>query len=44
VGSASVIDLLVAEGNYIVALMTITRTLEQERQAFGLTFPTPGHS
>jgi predicted ester cyclase len=39
-----VIDLLVAEGEYVVALMTITRTLHEELQAFGLTFPASGHS
>jgi predicted ester cyclase len=43
-GSANVIDLLVAEGEYVVALMTITRTLHEELQAFGLTFPASGRS
>jgi predicted ester cyclase len=43
-GSANEIDLLVAEGEYVVALMTITRTLHEELQAFGLTFPASGHS
>jgi predicted ester cyclase len=43
-GSANVIDLLVAEGDYVVALMTITRTLHQELQAFGLTLPASGQS
>jgi len=43
-GSANVIDLLVAEGDYVVALMTITRTLHQELQAFGLTLPVSGQS
>jgi predicted SnoaL-like aldol condensation-catalyzing enzyme len=43
-GSANVIDLLVAEGEYVVALMTITRTLHKELQAFGLIFPASGQS
>ena len=43
-GSANVIDLLVAEGDYVVALMTISRTLHKELQAFGLTFPASGQS
>ena len=43
-GSANLIDLLVAEGDYVVALMTITRTLDHELQAFGLTFPASGQS
>jgi predicted SnoaL-like aldol condensation-catalyzing enzyme len=43
-GSANVIDLLVAEGDYVVALMTISRTLHTELQAFGLTFPASGQS
>ena len=43
-GSANVIDLLIAEGDYVVALMTITRRLEEELQAFGLTFPASGQS
>lgn len=36
------IDLLVAEGEHVVALMTITRTLHEELRAFGLTFPARG--
>jgi predicted ester cyclase len=43
-GSANVIDLLVAEGEYVVALMTISRTLHEELQAFGLTFPASGQT
>ncbi len=43
-GSANVIDLLVAEAEYVVALMTITRTLDEELRAFGLTFPASGRS
>src|SRR5919108_6261149 len=42
--SANVIDLLVAEGDYVVALMTITRTLHEELKAFGLAFPARGQS
>ena len=41
-GSANVIDLLIAEDEYVVALMTITRTLMKELQAFGFTFPATG--
>jgi predicted ester cyclase len=43
-GSANVIDLLVAEGDYVVALMTISRTLHTDLQAFGLTVPASGQS
>jgi predicted ester cyclase len=43
-GSANVIDLLVAEGEFVVALMTITRTLNRELRAFGFTFPADGRS
>lgn len=41
-GSTNVIDLLVAEGEYVVALMTITRTLNKEMSAFGFTLPASG--
>jgi steroid delta-isomerase-like uncharacterized protein len=43
-GSANVIDMMVAEGDLVVALMTITRTLHKELQAFGFTFPASGQS
>jgi steroid delta-isomerase-like uncharacterized protein len=43
-GSANVIDMMVAEGELVVALMTITRTLHKELQAFGFTFPASGQS
>jgi predicted ester cyclase len=43
-GSENIIDLLVADGDYVVALMTITRTLDQELRAFGLTLPATGQS
>jgi predicted ester cyclase len=43
-GWANVIDLLAAEDDFVVALMTITRTLDQELQAFGLTFPASSQS
>jgi predicted ester cyclase len=43
-GSANVIDLLVAEGDLVVALMTITRTLNKELRAFGFTLPASGES
>jgi hypothetical protein len=34
-GSANVIDLLVAEDDFVVALMTISRTVHEELRAFG---------
>lgn len=43
-GSANVIDLLVSEGDLVVALMTITRTLNRELHALGFTFPASGQS
>jgi predicted SnoaL-like aldol condensation-catalyzing enzyme len=43
-GSANVIDLMVAEGELVVALMTITRTVNKELRAFGFTFPAEGQS
>lgn len=43
-GSANVIDLIVAEGDLVVVLMTITRTLVKELRAFGFTFPGKGQS
>jgi predicted ester cyclase len=43
-GSANVIDLMVAEEDLVVALMTITRTLNRELRAFGFTFPANGRS
>jgi predicted SnoaL-like aldol condensation-catalyzing enzyme len=43
-GSANVIDLLVAEGDLVVALMTITRTLNKELSAFGFIVPATGQS
>lgn len=43
-GSANVIDLIVAEGDLVVTLMTITRTLQKELQAFGFTFSPSGQS
>jgi predicted ester cyclase len=43
-GTANVIDLLVAEGDLVVALMTVTRTLNRELRAFGFTFPADGRS
>ena len=43
-GSANVIDLMVAEGDLVVALMTITRTLHKELRVFGFTFPGDGQS
>jgi predicted ester cyclase len=43
-GTANVIDLLVAEGDLVVAYMTITRTLHEELRVFGFTFPGEGQS
>jgi predicted ester cyclase len=43
-GSANVIDLMVAEGDVVVALMTITRTLTKQLSVFGFTFPGDGRS
>jgi predicted SnoaL-like aldol condensation-catalyzing enzyme len=43
-GSANIIDLLIAEGELVVALMTITRTLQETLSAFGFTFPGNGQS
>lgn len=43
-GTANVIELLVAEGDLVVAYMTITRTLLRELRAFGFTFPGNGQS
>ena len=43
-GSANMIDLMVAEGELVVALMTITRTVNKELSAFGFTFPASGRS
>ena len=43
-GMANVIDFLVAEGDLVVALMTITRTLHKELRVLGFTFPGDGQS
>jgi predicted ester cyclase len=43
-GSANAIDLLVAEGDLVVALMTIARTMHKELTAFGFTIPASGQS
>jgi predicted ester cyclase len=43
-GNANIIDLLVAEGEFVVAYMTITRTLHKELHVFGLTIPGDGQS
>jgi predicted ester cyclase len=43
-GTANVIDFLVAEGDMVVAYMTITRTLHKELRAFGFTFAGDGRS
>ena len=43
-GAANVIEFLVAEGDLVVAYMTITRTLNEELSAFGFTFPGDGRT
>lgn len=43
-GSANVIELMVAEGELVVALMTITRTVSRELNVFGFTFPGDGRT
>jgi predicted SnoaL-like aldol condensation-catalyzing enzyme len=43
-GTENVIDLLVAEGDVVVAYMTITRPLHKELRAFGYSFPGDGRS
>jgi predicted ester cyclase len=43
-GAANVIELLVAEGEFVVALMTVTRTVDEELRAFGFTIPAHGQS
>jgi predicted SnoaL-like aldol condensation-catalyzing enzyme len=43
-GSANVIDLLVAEDDFVVALMTISRTLHEELRAFGFVVPAHDQS
>jgi predicted ester cyclase len=43
-GSANVIDLLVAEGDLVVAMMTISRTVDEELHVFGYVVPAHGQS
>lgn len=43
-GNANIIDLLVAEGEFVVAYMTITRTLRKQLHVFGFTIPGDGQS
>ena len=43
-GAANVIEFLVAEGEFVVALMTVTRTVDEELRAFGFTIPARGQS
>jgi len=43
-GSANVIELMVAEGELVVALMTITRTVSRELNVFGFMFPGDGRT
>jgi predicted ester cyclase/catechol 2,3-dioxygenase-like lactoylglutathione lyase family enzyme len=43
-GTANAIEFMVAEGDLVVAYMTITRTLHEELDAFGLTLAADGRS
>jgi predicted ester cyclase len=43
-GGANEIDLLVAEGELVVALMTITRTMTEELRVLGFTIPAEGQT
>jgi predicted SnoaL-like aldol condensation-catalyzing enzyme len=43
-GTGNVIDFMIAEGDLVVAFMTITRTLHQELRMFGFTLPGNGQS
>jgi predicted ester cyclase len=43
-GTTNVIEFLVAEGDLVVAYMTIARTLNADLRAFGFTFPGDGRS
>jgi len=43
-GGANEIDLLVAEGEFVVALMTITRTVTEEVRVLGFTIPAEGQT
>jgi predicted ester cyclase len=43
-GTNNNIDLLVAEGDFVVAYMTITRSLHKELRVFGFTIPGAGQS
>lgn len=42
--TANNIDLLVAEGDFVVAYMTVTRSLHKELRVFGFTIPGVGQS
>lgn len=43
-GTSNVIEFLVAEGDLVVAYMTVTRTLHEQLRAFGFTFAGDGRS
>ena len=43
-GTANVIDFLVAEGDLVVAFMTITRTVHTDTSLFGFAIPGDGRS
>jgi predicted ester cyclase len=43
-GAANEIELLVAEDEFVIAYMTITRTLHEDLSAFGFSFPGDGRS
>lgn len=43
-GAATVIDFLVAEGDLVVAFMTVTRTVHEDTRLFGFAVPGDGRS
>jgi predicted SnoaL-like aldol condensation-catalyzing enzyme len=43
-GSANRIDFMVAEGDLVVALMTVTRTVHDDTRLFGFAIPGDGRS
>jgi predicted ester cyclase len=43
-GAANEIDLLVAEGDFVVVLMTITRAVTEDLRVFGFTIPARGQT
>jgi len=43
-GNANVIEFMVAEGDFVVAYMTVTRTVDEDTQLFGFAIPGGGRS